>query len=112
MELIDFLPLAVAVIAALGAWAAQRSASSASQSNTAVSGRLQAEQGAYERARAFDIQTIQRQDEELAQVIARNAHLEEELARVKKRLATLERIYPDLERTIYEYEQQKRRDVQ
>jgi predicted RNase H-like nuclease (RuvC/YqgF family) len=90
MGFVDIGGVLIAVIAALGAWAAQKSAAKASKANTTVSGRLEAERGAYERARAFDVATIERQDEELKELRESNKTLKEELAAVKARLAELE----------------------
>ena len=56
----ELVSIAVAVIAAFGAWAAQRAAARAST----VSSRMDAEKEAYERARALDTQTINRLKEE------------------------------------------------
>lgn len=50
------ISLAVAVVAAVGAWASQRASSKAST----VSSRMDAEKEAYERARALDTETITR----------------------------------------------------
>lgn len=103
MGLVDLGGILVAVIAALGAWAAQRSAARASRINTSVSGRLEAEKNAYERARAFDIQTIERQDAEIAELQEANEVLRNELKRVKERLRKLEDNIPTaLERLLHE----------
>lgn len=98
MGLIDLGAIIVALIAAFGAWAAQRSASKTSKFNTTFSGRLDAERGAYERARAFDIETIERQEAEIRELRDANERLRRELQAVKKRLARLEHLAPDLER--------------
>lgn len=80
---IDLGGIAVAVIAAGGAYASQRAAARASNQNTAVTSRLDAEKEAYERARQFDIDTINRQQEEIKQ-------LRERLAVAEDKLRTLE----------------------
>lgn len=102
MDLIDFGSILVALIAALGAWAAQRSASRTAQINTSVSGRLEAEREAYQRARAFDIQTIERQNEEIKELHEENYQLRDDLKKVKERLARLEDLYPEWERLLNE----------
>lgn len=94
MGILDVGGIVIALIAAFGAWAAHRSAGKASVANTTVSGKLQAEQEAYERARAFDVATIERQDKELKFLREENKRLHEELAEVKARLADLERRFP------------------
>jgi flagellar motility protein MotE (MotC chaperone) len=102
MGLIDIGTIIVAVVAALGAWAAQRSAANASKVNVETSGRLDAEKGAYERARIFDLETIDRQNEELGRLREENEHLKEELAAVRERLATIEHLIPEWERLLHE----------
>lgn len=102
MSAIDVGAILVAIIAALGAWAAQRSAAKASAFNTETSGRLEAERNAYERARAFDVDTINRQSRELEELRSHNHKLETELARVKDRLRRLEALYPEWERLLNE----------
>jgi vacuolar-type H+-ATPase subunit D/Vma8 len=102
MQPIDFAAILVAAIAAFGAWAAQRAAAKANLLNSSVSGRLEAERDAYERARAFDIHTIARQDAELENVRRENEQLREELRTVKHRLAHLENDkIPYLERQLH-----------
>lgn len=96
MELIDLGAILVAAVAAFGAWAAQRAAAKASKQNITASGRLDAEKGAYERARAFDIQTIERQETEIKELRDANESLRRELWVVKARLARLKEAAPDL----------------
>lgn len=71
----DMITLAVAVIAALSAWASQRSASRASSLNVATTSRVDMEKEAYDRARKFDIETIERQDAEIAELRTDNQDL-------------------------------------
>lgn len=61
MTATSWAAIAVAIISALGAWAAQRSAKSAST----VSEKTKAETEAYIRARDMDVKTIERQDKEI-----------------------------------------------
>ena len=107
MSPIDVGSIVVAIVAALGAVAAQRSASRAGQASTKV----QAETNAYERARKMDVETIERQSQEIAELRRRNSHLEQHIERletdndnlrrnlrtVERRLAKLEDISPALE---------------
>jgi TolA-binding protein len=79
----EVVTVGVAAIAAGGAWAAQRSAAKASMVNTSVTSRLEAEKEAYERARTFDIQTIERQQQEIKD-------LREQVVLMRERLAKLE----------------------
>lgn len=102
MGWVDFGAIIVALVAAFGAWAAQRSAANASRANTRVSGRLDAEKEAYERARVFDLETIDRQNAEIEKLRQENLELKKELAAVKARLATLEHTIPEWERLLNE----------
>lgn len=96
MHLVDIGGIIVAVVAALGAWAAQRASSKASTVNTTVASRLDAEKEAYERARQFDIDTINRQAQDIKD-------LREQLAQTRERLAVLESTKPiSLERLLGE----------
>lgn len=90
MSGIDIGSIVVAFIAAIAAWASQRAASKASGTNTQVAGRLDAEKEAYERARAFDTETIRRQDAEIAELRAEARALHAELRNCHIRLQTLE----------------------
>jgi FtsZ-binding cell division protein ZapB len=65
----------VAAVAALSAYASQRSAAKTSTTNLEVASRNDAAKDAYERARAFDTETISRQDAELEELRAENADL-------------------------------------
>jgi TolA-binding protein len=79
MNPIDIGGILVAIVAALGAWAAQRSAAKAS----AAGSRFEAEKEAYERARDFDTETINRLKEE-------NQELRGEIKTLKDRIQALE----------------------
>jgi DNA repair exonuclease SbcCD ATPase subunit len=102
MSPLDWAAIVVAAIAAFGSVAAQRSAAKASKFNTMVSGRLEAEREAYERARAFDVETIDRQDAELMRLREENSRLRTELASVKRRLTKIEGLIPDVERLLHD----------
>jgi len=73
----ELISIAVAVVAAFGAWASQRAASKAST----VSSRMDAEKEAYERARALDTETINR-------LQAENKELREKLEELDKKYET------------------------
>lgn len=95
----------VAFVAAVAAWASARAAARAQNHDTDVSTEAKRLEQAYERARAFDIQTIQRQDTEIeelreseaelnAQVVAlrlRVTNLEVEVQKYKRQVATLKK---------------------
>lgn len=98
MEVVNVATILVAVIAAAGAWASQRSASKANLQNTVTTGRVDMEKEAYDRARAFDTETISRQNSEIAEL--RTDHeacaktirsLEEEIRTLRMRINKLER---------------------
>jgi predicted RNase H-like nuclease (RuvC/YqgF family) len=74
----------VAMIAAWSAIQAQKAAAAASRTNTETASRLEAEKEAYERARKFDVETINRQDTEIQE-------LREEVTKLKARIADLEK---------------------
>lgn len=102
MGLIDLGAIIASIVAALGAWAATRAASKANVQNSTVSGRLDAERNAYERARAFDVDTIERQADEIEELRLDNERLREDLLAVRKRLAILENMLPQWERLLNE----------
>ncbi len=101
--LVPIASVIVAIIAAASAIAAQRAAAKASVTNTQVSSRTDMEKEAYERARRMDVETIERQDEELKEARAKIEKLEAEVADLKKRLSSVEHELPshgeDQERT-------------
>lgn len=114
---VDIGSIAVAAIAAGGAWASQRAASKASVFNTTVTSRLDAEKEAYERARQFDIDTINHQQAELTSLRTENKRLHseldflrsdndklhEEIRQLRLRMSKLEHNFPDvLERMLRE----------
>lgn len=72
MDAANIATIVVAAIAALSAWASQRAASRASTVNALTSSRVDMEKEAYDRARAYDTETIKRQDEEIADLRSEN----------------------------------------
>jgi predicted nuclease with TOPRIM domain len=112
----------VSLIAALGGWASAKASSRASTTNVVTSSRVEMEKEAYERARALDTETINRQKVELLElreeadeherdiqqlhyandrlhqenqmVLADNRRLREELAHLRTRFTRLERGLP------------------
>lgn len=98
----DYASIIAGIIAALSAWAVSRSAGKANklakelESQAQVEAervkaegakettRSQAETEAYERARSFDIATIERQTAEILQVRADNVHLNADVKRVNR----------------------------
>lgn len=81
MDAANIATIIVAVIAALSALASQRAAARASTRNVSTSSRVEMEKEAYDRARAYDTETIKRQDAEIAELRA-------EMAEVKTKHST------------------------
>lgn len=80
----SWITLAVAVVAGLFALASQRSAAKASKTNTQTVTAVDREKEAYERARAFDTETIRRQDEEIAELREDNRKLHDRVTSAEK----------------------------
>lgn len=86
--------IVVTLISAGFAYASQRASSKA----TAASSKLDLERDAYERARKFDIATIERQDRELAELRADNKRLINKVNVLLYKVIRLERgLPPDAE---------------
>jgi hypothetical protein len=103
MSVVDFGGIIVAIIAALGAWVAQRAAAKSSNINTSVTGRLDLEKDAYERARNFDTETMRRQNEEIIKLRAESLKFDEDMAEIKGRLADLQKLLETSERKLNEF---------
>ncbi len=80
MDAGNIITIIVAVIAAGSAYASQRAAARASTMNVNTTSRVDMEKDAYERARKFDIETIERQDREIEELRADNRTLHEKIA--------------------------------
>jgi TolA-binding protein len=102
MDAVNVASVIVAAIAALSAYASQRNASRASTINTQATSRVDMEKEAYERARQFDTDTIERQDKEIQELrqeiaVLKAAHrkeleeFREENRRLRLRVVRLER---------------------
>lgn len=90
LNIVNVGGLLVAIVAAFGAWAAAKVSAKATNTNAALSARVAAEDGAYERAREFDMSIIDRQEIELKELRAENEkqkvkikQIEEENQRLK-----------------------------
>lgn len=68
MDAVNIATIVVALIAAAGAELSRRAAAKAARENTLVGGRVDMEKEAYDRARKFDTETIERQDAELDEI--------------------------------------------
>lgn len=114
MEPAAIASVIVSLIAALAGYASQRSAAKASTRNAATSSRTEldkaksdAEREAYERARAFDTETIKRQDEELGKL---RQHMRELNADVKRITTENEQLH-DENRSVLEDNARLRAEV-
>lgn len=92
MNWANVVSILVAILAAAAAYASQRSAAKASVINTQTVSAVDREKEAYERARAFDTETILRQDKEIEELRARVlvAEAEAKAARVEAAAAKKE----------------------
>jgi hypothetical protein len=81
----------VSLVALASAYASQRAATRASVVNTASTNRVDMETEAYLRARAFDVETIKRQDAELEDLQVQNSDLRRQNSQLRadvRRLTT------------------------
>lgn len=120
MDAVNLATVIVAIIAAAGAWASQRAASKATRDNTMVGGRVDMEKEAYNRARAFDTETISRQNVEIDDLRVKNESLDKQVQEIKNlheveirnlraRIARLERDTADNTEEILR--EQRKRDI-
>lgn len=107
MEPAAIASIIVSLIAALAGYASQRAAAKASTKNAATTSRADLEKEAYERARAFDTETIERQDKELAEL---RQHVRELNADVKRVVTENEQLH-DENRTVLEDNARLRAEV-
>lgn len=71
--------IVISIVAALGAWLSARESRKATTTNTVASGRVEMEKEAYERARALDVETIERQDKRIKELEEEAEDTEEDL---------------------------------
>jgi len=100
VETFNWAGVVIALIGVISAWLANRAAKNAAKSSADASvtnERVKAETEAYKRARAMDVETIQRQDEELKELREEmkklredNRALHAENERLKQRVSSLE----------------------
>lgn len=86
-----FAGVIVSLGSAASAFASQRAASKASVVNT----RTVAEEEAYSRARKMDVETIKRQDDEIAELRDENKNLQTQIRDLSERLSKCERSLKD-----------------
>lgn len=83
MDAVNVATVIVALIAALGAWASQRAASKSATRNVTVASRVDMEKEAYDRARAYDTETISRQDNEIKELRLEHESCEEKIEKLR-----------------------------
>lgn len=84
MDSTNIAGLVVSVIATFVGYMSARSASKATTRNTELTARFSMEDKAYERARKFDTDTIERQDKEIEELRAVNQKFEIEVHELKE----------------------------
>lgn len=84
----------IALIAAGTGIASQRSASKALEKTNQTSNRVEMEKEAYIRARKLDVETIERQEEEISELRDENRRLRDEMRNLKNRINNLEKLLP------------------
>ena len=104
IDLANLVPIIVATIAALSALASQRSAAKVAKAAKIESAKLalensrvDMEKNAYERARAFDTETIARQNKRIAELRREVRRLETLVARLRTRIDNVDHLDEQLE---------------
>ena len=92
MPKIDLANIIVAFVSGFAMWATQKTIAKASSASSIQNIRAQMEQEAYERARAYDTETIKRQAEEIKELQLENKELKNELKALRSRVQTLEAV--------------------
>lgn len=87
MDQFNWAGVAIALIGLVSAWLAGRAAQKAAR----YSARTEAETEAYTRARKMDVETIERQDEEIKELRQEVKDLRGENEALRKRVSILER---------------------
>lgn len=93
MDQISWSGIIVAFIGVVSAWLSARAARNAAKYSADASTaneKAKAETDAYQRARKMDIETIERQDQEIRELIEEVASLREENRTLRQRVSVLE----------------------
>lgn len=98
----------VSVVAAYGAYASQKAAAKAAKANAESTGRMKMEDEAYDRAREYDTETIERQGREIAELRAEKDQLKEDVKGLKQDNETLHDENRELKRKVEQLEAQMR----
>lgn len=75
MEKTVLVSVLISLITGMGGWLAAREARKANTTNTLASNRVEMEKEAYERARALDTETINRQSKQIQELLDNQEHL-------------------------------------
>lgn len=97
MNAIDISAIAIAIIALGSSWVTARTSSKATTINNETNARVEMEKEAYTRARDFDINTIERQNEQIEKLQRENRELKETVRVLTERLNRLEKEVHDEE---------------
>lgn len=97
MNAIDISAIAIAIIALGSSWVTARTSSKATTINNETNARVEMEKEAYNRARDFDINTIERQNEQIEKLQRENRELKETVRVLTERLNRLEKEVHDEE---------------
>jgi TolA-binding protein len=90
MEKLGIASVIISAITALGVWLSARESRKATTTNTTSSSRVEMEKEAYERARALDVQTIERQERRINELEEEADETEIELTQLHTANANLE----------------------
>lgn len=91
MNAIDISAIVIAIIALGSAWVTARTSSKAATINNETNARVEMEKEAYNRARDFDINTIEFQNEQIEKLQRENRELKETVRVLTERLNRLEK---------------------
>lgn len=97
MNAIDISAIIIAIIALGSSWVTARTSSKATTINNETNARVEMEKEAYNRARDFDINTIERQNEQIEKLQRENRELKETVRVLTERLNRLEKEVHDEE---------------
>ena len=91
MNAIDISAVIIAVIALGSSWVTARTSSKATTINNETNARVEMEKEAYARAREFDVNTIERQNEQIENLQRENRELKETIRVLTERINRLEK---------------------
>lgn len=91
MNAIDISAIIIAIIALGSSWVTARTSSKATTINNETNARVEMEKEAYNRARDFDINTIERQKEQIETLQRENRELKQTVQQLTERLNRLEK---------------------